>query len=317
MKDGEGPIAPAIVEQASHWLMLSWDGGLNAEQQRRFELWRAADPEHLRAWRRLERLQGTLAGVPPCTARQVLRELPDGQRRQALRLLGVALLIGGSGYLLRDTLPWREAFADLRTGTGERSHQLLEDGSRLALNSGSAVKLRFSATERRIRLLSGELLLDSAPDPARRPLLVETNAGEIQALGTRFVVRDLDDGARVELYSGLLELRPRQTAGVRLREGQGCWFSANRLDAVRRADPYAADWSENRLVAERTPLGRFLVELARHRPGILRCDPAVASLPLTGVFPLEDTDRVLMALEKSLLIRVQRLTRYWVTILPG
>ncbi|NQD80860.1 iron dicitrate transport regulator FecR, partial [Pseudomonas sp. CrR14] len=57
-------------------------------------------------------------------------------------------------------------------------------------------------------------------------------------------------------------------------------------------------------------------ELARHRPGVLRCDPAVAKLPLTGVFPLADTDRVLAALQQSLPVEMQRVTRYWVTVRP-
>jgi len=65
------------------------------------------------------------------------------------------------------------------------------------------------------------------------------------------------------------------------------------------------------------PLGRFLAELSRHRPGVLRCDPAVAALELTGVFPLADTDRVLTALQQSLPIKVHSLTRYWVTVMPA
>ena len=64
----DAPIPAAIVEQASHWLMLQWGGEWDGEQQRRFAEWQAADAEHLRAWRRLEQLQGTLAGVPAHTA---------------------------------------------------------------------------------------------------------------------------------------------------------------------------------------------------------------------------------------------------------
>lgn len=64
------------------------------------------------------------------------------------------------------------------------------------------------------------------------------------------------------------------------------------------------------------PLGQFLDELGRHRRGVLRCDPAVAELPLTGVFPLADTDRVLAALQQSLPVEVYGVTRYWVTVRP-
>ncbi|WP_312679758.1 FecR domain-containing protein [Stutzerimonas nitrititolerans] len=315
-RSAEAPIAPAIVEQASHWLMLHWDGGLDESQRSAFEAWQAADTEHRRAWQRLEQLQGTLAVVPASTARQVLRELPDAHRRQTLKLLGLLLVAGGSGYVAHSQLPWREAMADLRSGTGERLQRTLADGSRLSLNSGSAADILFSTRERRIRLLAGELLLDSGHDMADRPLIVETSAGEIQALGTRFSVLETDGGSRVDLFEGELELRPRHAAISRLQAGQRRWFSAGRLGEVERADVSAAAWNEGRLVAERMPLGRFLAELSRHRPGVLRCDPAVAALELTGVFPLADTDRVLMALQQSLPIEVHSVTRYWVTVRP-
>ena len=38
---------------------------------------------------------------------------------------------------------------------------------------------------------------------------------------------------------------------------------------------------------------------ARHRPGLLRCEPSVAELRLTGTYPLKDTDLILAKLERS------------------
>ncbi len=310
------PIAPAIVEQASHWLMLHWGGELDAEQRRRFAAWQAADPEHQRAWHRLEQLQGTLAGVPGATASRVLREMPDARKRQTLKLLGLLLVAGGSGYLGQQQLPWREAMADLRSGTGERLQHTLTDGSRLSLNSDSAVNIRYSDTQRRIQLLRGELLLDSGHDPAQRPLIVETAAGEIQALGTLFSVYEVAGGSRVELYEGALELRPRHAAAARLAAGEQRWFSAGQLGPIATAERNSIAWHDGRLIAERMPLGQFISQLSRHRPGVLRCDPAVANLSLTGVFPLADTDRVLAALQQSLPVEVRSITRYWVTVVP-
>lgn len=313
----QAPIAPDVVEQASHWLMLQWSGELNEEQQRCFAEWHAADPEHDRAWQRLEQLQSTLSGVPADTALAVLRERPDAQRRQALKLLGVLLLAGGSSYLVQSELPWREAMADIRTATGERLQHLLADGSRLSLNSASAVNILFSASERRIRLLAGELLLESGHDALQRPLIVETAAGEIQALGTRFSVYQHGDDSQVELFEGELELRPWKAATTRLQAGQSRWFSAIRLGDVAPANLNAIAWHNGRLIAERMPLGAFVTELARYRPGMLRCDPAVAHLPITGVFPLANTDRVLEALAQSLPVKVHRLTSFWVTVGPA
>ena len=311
----DAPIAQAVVEQASEWLMLQWGGEFDGAQRQAFAHWQAADPEHRRAWQRLQQLQQTLGGVPADSARAVLRDAPDPQRRAALKLLGLLLVAGGSGYLVQGSQPWRAAFAEHRTATGEIRHLTLSDGTHLDLNSDSAIDLRFSATERRIRLIRGEILLTSGHDPSR-PLIVETAAGDIQALGTRFAVRELDDGSRVDLYEGRLQVRPVEGVPVLMNAGDSLWFSATQTSAVTALDANASSWAQHRLIAERQPLGRFVAELSRYRPGVLRCDEAVSGLLLTGVFPLNDTDAILTALERSLPVRVHAVTRYWVTIKP-
>lgn len=309
----DAPIAPAIVEQASEWLMLHWGGELHGEQRHAFAQWQAADAEHRRAWQRLQQLQHTLGGVPADSARAVLRDTPDTQRRAALKLLGALLMVGGSGYLVRRSEPWQAAFAEHRTATGEIRYVTLSDGTRLDLNSDSAVDVRFSATERRIRLIRGEILLTSGHD-ALRPLIVETAAGDVQALGTRFAVRELDAGSRVDLYEGRVRVTPVHGAAVQMKAGDSLWFDQRQTLALPAVGANGSSWTEHRLIAERQPLGEFVTQLSRYRPGLLRCDPAVSGLLLTGVFPLNDTDAILAALERSLPVHVQAVTRYWVTI---
>ena len=149
---------------------------------------------------------------------------------------------------------------------------------------------------------------------ASRPLIVETPAGDVQALGTRFAVRELPDGSRVDLYEGRLRVTPLQGTPVHMQAGDSLWFNARQSTALPTVSANASSWTEHRLVAERQPLGEFVAQLSRYRPGLLRCDQAVSNLLLTGVFPLNDTDAILAALERSLPVHVQAVTRYWVTI---
>jgi len=309
----DAPIDTAIVEQASEWLMLHWGGEMDADQRKAFSNWQHANPEHRRAWQRLQQLQETFGAVPAGCARAVLRDSPDPQRRAALKMLGLLLVAGSSGYLLQNQVSWRLTFAEHRTATGEIRHMTLSDGTRLDLNSNSAVDLRFTAQERRIRLLCGEILLNSGHDPVR-PLIVETASGDVQALGTRFSVGDMDYDARVELYEGQLRISPRHGATAHMNAGDSLWFSANGAGHKQLANTDDSSWSQGRLVAERQPLGRFLAELARYRPGWIRCDEAASQLLLTGVFPLDNTDSVLAALERTLPVHVESVTRYWVTV---
>ena len=70
------------------------------------------------------------------------------------------------------------------------------------------------------------------------------------------------------------------------------------------------------LLADNQPLGDFLRELRRYRPGVLRWDRALERLRVTGSFRLDDTDRVLTLLAASLPLRLQTRTRYWVSLSP-
>jgi transmembrane sensor len=312
----ELPVSPAVVEQASEWLMLHWGGEMTDAQQRAFVLWQRADAEHARAWQRLQDLQQTLGRVPRDCAQAVLKDAPQRSRRDMLKLLSLILVTGATGYSLHSQKPWRGALADQHTAVGEIRRLTLEDGTRLDLDTDSAVDVLFSASHRRIRLIKGAILLETGHNPEylQRPLIVQTGAGEIQALGTRFCVAEAQQGIRVDLYTGMLEVRPIAAAAQRLVEGQSLWFDQDRLGVVTATDPNAGAWSEGHLIAERQPLGQFLSQLSRYRPGILRCDPAAAPLLITGVFPLADTDAILAALARSLPVRVQQATRYWVTV---
>ena len=45
-------------------------------------------------------------------------------------------------------------------------------------------------------------------------------------------------------------------------------------------------------------------------------DPAVAGLPVSGAYPLQDTDRILAAIAETLPVSLQKITRYWVRVTP-
>ncbi len=73
-------------------------------------------------------------------------------------------------------------------------------------------------------------------------------------------------------------------------------------------------WRDGVLVAQDQPLGHFLRELSRYRPGVLRWDETLEALRITGSFRLDNTDRILTLLAASLPLDVHMRTRYWVTL---
>lgn len=321
---GLGAIAEEVQQQAAEWLTVLMSDEASEAEHAAWQRWRGADPEHERAWRHIDAVSRRFNGLHRSAAAQALagtqQQAVNGKRRQLLAWLGVA---AGGGMLAAQTGTWdgvRALRADYRTATGERREVVLDDGSVLSLNTGSAVNVRFDDKRRLIELLAGEILVSSGHGAgSAAPLVVATREGLVRALGTRFVVRQQDGVSTVEVFESAVEIRPRDSADapLLLAAGRGVAFSRHAPDAPHAIDAYADAWSRGQLIVDDVTLGDFLADLARYRPGVIDCAPAVAQLRLSGVFPLADTQRILNMLPNSLPVQVRSRTRYWVTVEPA
>lgn len=143
-------------------------------------------------------------------------------RRRALKLLafsGAGLASGATGLLAYAEAPWQRLLADASSGAGERRALLLDDGTRLVLNADTAVRTRMDALARTVTLMRGEILVETGADAglaARREFWVDTPAGRLQALGTRFVVRLAGERARVSVLEGSVALHPADAPAMRV-----------------------------------------------------------------------------------------------------
>jgi transmembrane sensor len=256
--------------------------------------------------------------VPAGIGKEALKALDRRQsRRRSLQLLGALLVAAPAGWLAWRQMPDRSV--EVATATGERKTLALPDGSRLVCNTASDVDIAFSSTERRIRLLAGEILITTHPDsgPTYRPFLVDTPHGVVRALGTLFSVRRLDgDACRVAVFEHAVELHPLAGVPRILHAGQQADFGLAHISQPVPVDGSAALWEQGMLLAKNMRLGDVIAELARQRPGVLQCDPAVADLRVSGAISLDDTDAGLELLAGTLPVRIERRTRYWVTVRP-
>jgi transmembrane sensor len=317
-------IDPAVLDQAAHWFVRLASGQASVGDRDALTLWRAANPEHERAWQRLQGMEQTLRGgasaMPAPLARAALGGAVDQSRRRALKTLALAGAVGSAALWTRQQGLWQHWSADYRSGVGEQRALVLADGTQVLLNTDSAIDVRFDDTQRRLILRSGELRVITAHDPRNRSFIVATGDGTLRPLGTRFTVRRLDGErqTRLGVSEGAVEVRPHDAAAAPLlvQAGQQTVFSAAGALPPQPLDEAAVSWTDGTLSAERMRLGDFLAELGRYRPGRLHCDPAVAGLRLTGSYPLKDTDRILAAVQQTLPVKVSSFTRYWVNVGP-
>lgn len=316
-----------LHEQALHWLVTHWSGEMSEAERRAFELW-LDQPGHAGAWQQVQRINGLLrdATLDQAQDRTLLADVLRGaggrrrrERRALLRSLLLGLGVGGVAALGGQVVPWRTMVAEYRSGRGERTRVGLADGGEVMLNTASALDVIYDAAARRLLLRSGEIFIVTAPDTHAlpRPFVVETDYGTIRALGTRFEVRLDTAGVWVAVYEGAVEVRPggvSDLAATRLEAGRQIRFDRRGVEPDSAMALSRPAWTQGQLIAERMTLDAFLAEVSRYRSGFVRCDPDVADLIVSGVYPLDDTDRTLAMLAQALPVKVVFRTPYWVTV---
>lgn len=311
------------LKMAAQWFATLCAGSVTPQQNMKWQQWYQQHEDHRWAWQRVESLQGQLQSMPGKLSYQTLshaRQQSDVTRRRVLKGLLVLLGLGGT-WKASQTPAGQGLLADARTPTGEIKTLRLEDGSQLSLNTASAADIRFSPQQRLIRLHQGEISITTArdPQPVSRPFLVETPQGMLRALGTEFIVRQRSDATELTVLRHAVEITLRDLPSQRLQvsEGHAVRFTRTAFGDVTKMASGAGSWSKGVLSVSDWRLADVIDELSRYRNGHLNCDPQVANLRISGTFPLNDTDRVLDILSRTLPVKIQTMTRYWVNVVPA
>ena len=150
---------------------------------------------------------------------------------------------------------------------GKRTQLTLSDGSKVWLNSGTVLEFpaEFSAQNREINLMSGEIYAEVAPDKTKS-FYVHTSDFHVKVYGTKFNISHYSDSPQsVTLVEG----------SVGLRSGTDSeWFLSPKEQAVYKKngmfDKQAVDvnsiisWKDGYLTLDRTPVSEVLKQIGRY-----------------------------------------------------
>jgi transmembrane sensor len=213
-----------------------------------------------------------------------------------------------------------------RTRAGEQRSILLADGSRVTLNSASAVEVDLRKHRRVLHLLRGEALFQVSHDPAR-PFDVHADGGVVRAIGTEFNVDLRPRYAAVTVLQGRvavmsdqqarlpvpatpgappsggaprvrpqLEHFPAPAGALILGVAQQVFITPHGMSAPRPVSDLTATtaWTRRQLVFEHRPLGEVVDELDRDgRQRILIDSARLRARQVTGVIQLDDPESLL------------------------
>lgn len=315
------PVSSQVLDAAIAW-QLCLDCGQGSEAEREeFAKWYAASEEHARAWSQLGMLdQRFVRATGP--ARSALLRSRDGVGRQMRKIgrgvAGFALALGLTLFLGDRFLPMNYWLADQRTATGEQRTIRLSDNTLIRLNTHSALDVKFDAKQRRVILQEGEIFVETGSHEDPRPFIVETDEGQMRALGTKFLVKRRDDGTLLSVLQSAVAAHPQAADNeMILREGQQMLIQRHSLGPMVAIAPGADAWLRGMLVVDNAALKDVVAEIGRYRTGYLSVAPEVADLRITGSFPLNDTDLALKALMPTLPVAIEERTHWWVTVVAN
>jgi transmembrane sensor len=325
-----------VLGEASAWRVKLSE--LVVESTPAFEAWRAADPAHAQAWTQVSETYGWWGeqGAQPEVMALRAATLERARRRQAMRwraaprrrslsLIAAGLVIAVIGV----GAWWANTPQVYRTALGERRTVTLQDGSQLALDADSEVRVRLAAHARRLELIRGQARFNVAHDTAR-PFTVRAGDAVVVATGTSFNVDRLGrvvtvtllegrvtvlrDNARAALPMAVAPPRPAAPVVARLTPGQQLTLQvaaggvespgaapALRPTVVAQADVgKAVAWETGQLVFDDDRLDMVAARIGRYGSRKVTVDPAAANLTLSGVFNSGDLTTFVDVVQRAL-----------------
>ncbi|MGJ7490916.1 FecR family protein [Variovorax sp. ZT4R33] len=210
---------------------------------------------------------------------------------------------------LTAALWWSLDRFDEVTGFGESRTVRLADGSKLQLDTDTAVDINLRGSERRLDLAHGEVFVE--PAGTGRPLRIDAGIGQVRLQdGTVSVRRDRDGTVAVAVERGEAEVTGGAlTEPTVLRAGERIRFDARSSSGVQPgAAARALAWRKGELQFEDQALAQVMDEVRRYdRRFWYLPDGAAAQTRLSTVVSFEQIDGWLDALPQAAPVEIVRI----------
>jgi transmembrane sensor len=312
MAQDSGMTPQVLRAQAAAWVVRLSDAGCSEAERAAFDAWRRQSPAHdatyereAAAWDRLDRLRALRPGsadpdpdllAPAHSFFPWQRALEIPRRRLAVAAV-VALLIVSTA--IAPSLVLSPAYA---TGVGERRLVLLDDGSKVELNTDSKIVVRYGKGVREVELVRGEALFAVADDA--RPFEIVANDTRLQAAGSEMNVRIRAQETAVTVAQGTVAIaQTTRTPIATLTAGTQAVYGP----AGDRAQPVSRDkidrtlaWRRGFIDLDGQTLAQAAEEFNRYNTRQLVVqDETIGAIRLGGYFRTDDLEGFVQALRKS------------------
>jgi transmembrane sensor len=301
------PSSPkqSVSDQATAWFARLHADDVTAGEQEQFKNW-YENPQHAQAYDKMlllwdwletpgKRVHARLEAEQP--ARIYFRKQPYLRRSMVTSALALVALLS---YQL--PVHYQNWQSDYYTAPGKQLTVVLDDGSRLTLNTDTALTANLSDKQRNIELLRGEAYFQVSPDK-NRPFIVSNGTAKARAVGTAFSVKKTADDMQVIVSEGTVEVSAGNAdVPALVHINQQVDYQHGRVGPVMSSDVLETlAWQRGQLIFKRQPLSRVIQEVNRYRSGqIMLINPKLKERIVSGVFDTADPDAVVDGIKTTL-----------------
>ncbi|MCX5466332.1 FecR family protein [Acinetobacter nematophilus] len=320
-----------LIEEAAEWIvLLSADDDLIKKTAKiDFDAWKSMSPQRQKIAQDIEQYLNAIQKLVQNPQQQQMTQsvlkagLQSVNQQKNLHygsMFAFALCFFGGMYSFFAYYPIAYLTADIRTSAGGWKTQSLKDGSMLKFRGQSAVNVHFSGHQRVVELVQGEIFVDVAKDKAR-PFIVQTQHGQIEALGTAFSVRYEPEftalkmlHSKVKVQASHLGKQPSKPSLAIVSAGQEVILNGYGIQPVHDFNIHNEQqkWTQRQLIVENMPLSKVLAELDQNSQAkIIFKSDQLEKIQVNAVLPLDHTDNALKLLNSVFpQLRMYRITPY-------
>lgn len=306
--------------QALQWYVRMRSSDVSSDERQAYDNWLLEDETHKEVYNAIEREWQELDNLESWAVEEMRlledRIIPAKRKRNFLigfsgltiAAVTVAIIFVLSPFILQTQIHQYE------TAKGEQRKIVLEDGSRIHLNSASSVTVQFNSEAREIDLLEGEGLFDVAHE-RKRPFVVRVRDSKIVAVGTSFSVYYKNDEIAVTVLEGRIAIMPadKTTEMANMGDTPDSKKASVLLEPDRQArvnekgqvaDVKIVDadkltaWNRGLIVLDGKPLREVAEEMSRYIVGQVQVASGVPDYPVTGVIKIRDQETMLQLLSE-------------------
>ncbi len=297
--------------QAAHWYARLQTLPVSARTLEEFFAWRRIEGNR-DAYIAVDRFYnqvGSLADRPAILAataqamnRPAHRSSNRGISIGTLAAAAVGLLVVGVTLIAE----WPAGGDRYATRIGEQRKLMLADGSRVMLDTDTAMTVKFVDGARRVSLDHGQAYFTVAHDAAR-PFSVDAGGARVLATGTQFDVHRNGDTVDVTLVEGSVRVSADDRPVARLRAGQALSLNGGRISPIKAVDTEPATaWTRGRIVLDGMTLQDAITAVNRYVDTPVRLDASgFADARISGTVDTGDARSFAAAVTAVLPLKAQ------------